>query len=64
MRVSNLPGFCDAVDFKGGGSRSGRAAEELWDEQMFEFVASHKAVRCYDVRINICEDQQSLELLN
>jgi hypothetical protein len=28
-------------------------AEELWDEQMFEFGASHKPVRCYGVRINI-----------
>jgi hypothetical protein len=33
-------------------------AEELWDEQMFEFGASHKPVRRYGVRINIRVGQQ------
>jgi hypothetical protein len=39
-------------------------AEELWDEQMFEFGASHKPVQRYGVRINLRLGQQFLELLN
>ena len=39
-------------------------AEELCDEQMFEFGASHKQVRRYRVRINIRVRQQFLEPLN
>ena len=34
-------------------------AEELWDEQMFEFGASHKAARRSGVTINIRVFQQS-----
>jgi len=34
-------------------------AEELLDEQMFEFGASHKAARRYGVKINIRVGQQS-----
>jgi hypothetical protein len=48
-----------------GEGRSRRAgAEELWDEQMFEFDASHKPVVCYGVRTNIREGQRFPELLN
>ena len=54
MSVSNLSGFWDAIDFKGGGSRSGRAAEELWDEQMFEFGASHNASAFSDAPLVSC----------
>ena len=38
-------------------------AEELCDEQMFEFGASHKQVRCNRVRATIHAGQQLLELL-
>ena len=37
--------------------------EGLWDEQMFEFGASHKPVWCYGVRINNAVGQQFPELL-
>ena len=41
--VSNLRESCDAIDFKGRASQAAPAAEELWDEQMFEFGASYNA---------------------
>ena len=47
---------------KGEGRSRRVEAEELWHEQMFEFGASHKPIRGYGVRINICVGQQFPEL--
>ncbi|MGC2260935.1 MAG: hypothetical protein WA474_21420 [Candidatus Sulfotelmatobacter sp.] len=52
------------IDFKGRGRCRRVGADELCDEQMFEFGASHKPEWCYGVRINIRVGQQFLDLLN